>query len=240
MARATTGRPSTTSTAGQTPDPARFPRRHEAVADDIHSQGPQGRHLPAGRPGEGGVRRRQLPDLQRARLHHRRHRLPGPAHHQRLGQRVQAGLRQPLRAEVHRLASRSCSPTGAYDFLKLDGVGPGLVQDRRPNYDNTADVAAWRHGHGRHGARSTSSCPGRSTSATPPTGSSTRTAGGSTPTSSATATRWSAGTTRSRPAGTTLPPWSATPAPAAGTTSTRSTSATARWTASPRPSGRAT
>ena len=123
--------------------PGALPARHEVRRRPHPRQGPQGRHLPAGRPGEGGVRRRQTPDLERRGLHHRRHRLPRPAHHQRLGQRLQDRLLQPLRAEVHRLAGAAVRRLG----LRLPQARrgrPGFRARTATNYDNVADVAAWQ------------------------------------------------------------------------------------------------
>ena len=78
-----------------------------------------------------------------------------------------------------------------YDFLKLDGVGPGSFKGAGDNYNNVADVAAWQRAMQDAGRPIHLDCPGRSPPATPTTGSSTPTAGASTPTSSATATPWS-------------------------------------------------
>jgi hypothetical protein len=99
-----------------------------------------------------------------------------------------------------------------YDFLKLDGVGPGSGKSG-DNYDNVADVAAWKKAIAATGRPIHLELSWSLDSATPPTGRSTPTAGASTPTSSATATPLSPGRTRSTTAGTTPRPGRATAGP---------------------------
>ena len=191
----------------QKADPKRFPRGMKAVADHIHGKGLKaGIYLPVGLEkeayGDG-----KTPDLERRRLHHRRHRLPRPAHDQRLGQRVQDRLLQPLRAEVHRLPGPVVRRAGATTSSSSTASVPAPSR-AATNYDNVADVAAWQQGDRRHRP------PDPPRTVLVPRHRTRRrleavlaTAGASTPTSSATATPSSAGRTPSTTAGTTPPAW---------------------------------
>ena len=114
---------------------ARRPTRHasrsgmKSVADHIHGKGLKaGIYLPVGLEkeayGEG-----KLPIWNTDDCTTGRHRLQRPAHHQRLGQRVQDRLLEAVRAEVHRLAGAAVRRLG----LRLPQArrrGPGLVQER--------------------------------------------------------------------------------------------------------------
>ncbi len=197
----------------------------KAVADHHPRQGllKAGIYLPGRswrrRPRRTARRRSGTPE----RLHHRRHRLRRPAHHQRLGQRPTSST-SPTRAR------RSTSTRRRELFA---GLGLRLPQARRRgprSFDErrrtTTTLPTWPPGTrpiaatGRPIHLGTVLVPrhrprGRLEEVL-------QTAGASTPTSSATATPWSAGRTPSTTAGPTSPPGPGTPGRAAGTTWTPS------------------
>ena len=172
----------------QQADPERFPSGMKYGGRPPPPQGPQGRHLPAGRPGEGGLRRGQGSRRERPRLHHRRHR-PQRS-------RTTNGWDSAYKIDFSQACAQKYVDSQAqlfadwgYDFLKLDGVGPGSFKSG-DNYDNRADIAAWQQAIATAGRPIHLELSWSLDVSTSPTGRSTPTAGGSTPTSSATATRW--------------------------------------------------
>ncbi|MFJ2418910.1 alpha-galactosidase D [Streptomyces brevispora] len=125
----------------QQADPERFPRGMKPVADDLHRKGLKaGIYLPVGleKEGFGGGR---LPIWN----------APGCT----TGDIVHSDLRttngwdssykidfsQPCAQKYVDSQAQLIADWG-YDFLKLDGVGPGSFKSG-DNYDNRADVAAW-------------------------------------------------------------------------------------------------
>lgn len=125
----------------QRADPERFPRGMKPVADDLHRKGLKaGIYLPVGleKEGYGGG---ELPIWN----------APGCT----TGDIVYGDLRttngwdssykidfaQPCAQKYIDSQARLIAGWG-YDFLKLDGVGPGSFKSG-DNYDNRADVAAW-------------------------------------------------------------------------------------------------
>ena len=223
----------------QTPDPVRFPRGMKAVADHIHGKGLKaGIYLPVGLEKEayadGAAPIWNAPGCTTADIVY-----PDLRTTNGWDSAYKLNFDNPC-AQKYIDSQAQLFADWGYDFLKLDGVGPGSFKSG-DNYDNVADVAAWQQAIAATGrpihlelSWSLDIRPRRRLEAV------LQRAGASTPTSSATATPWSAGRTRSTTGWTTRRPGAARPAPAGGTTSTRSTSATARWTASPEPSGRAT
>ncbi|MFJ1896181.1 MULTISPECIES: alpha-galactosidase D [unclassified Streptomyces] len=126
----------------QQADPVRFPRGMKPVADDLHSKGLKaGIYLPVGleKEGYGGGR---LPVWN----------APGCT----TGDIVYGDLRttngwdSSYKIDFSRPCAQKYVDSQAqliadwgYDFLKLDGVGPGSFKSG-DNYDNRADVAAWK------------------------------------------------------------------------------------------------
>ncbi|MFJ4856450.1 alpha-galactosidase D [Streptomyces sp. NPDC088730] len=126
----------------QQADPVRFPRGMKPVADDLHRKGLKaGIYLPVGleKEGYGGGR---LPVWN----------APGCT----TGDIVYGDLRttngwdSSYKIDFSRPCAQKYVDSQAqliadwgYDFLKLDGVGPGSFKSG-DNYDNRADVAAWK------------------------------------------------------------------------------------------------
>lgn len=133
----------------QQADPVRFPRGMKPVADDLHRKGLKaGIYLPVGleKEGYGGGR---LPVWN----------APGCT----TGDIVYSDLRttngwdSSYKIDFSRPCAQKYVDSQAqliadwgYDFLKLDGVGPGSFKSG-DNYDNRADVAAWKKAIARAG-----------------------------------------------------------------------------------------
>lgn len=126
----------------QAADPWRFPRGMKAVADDIHAKGLKaGIYLPVGLEkeayGEGEVRIWNTDDCTTADIVHS-------------DLRTTNGWDSAYKIDFSRPCAQKYIDSQAhmfaewgYDFLKLDGVGPGSFKSG-DNYDNVADVAAWQ------------------------------------------------------------------------------------------------
>ncbi|MFD5028913.1 alpha-galactosidase D [Streptomyces sp. NPDC058405] len=126
----------------QTPDPDRFPRGMKAVADHIHDKGLKaGIYLPVGLEkeayGEGKVPIWNTETCTTADIVHP-------------DLRTTNGWDSAYKIDFSRPCAQKYIDSQAqlfadwgYDFLKLDGVGPGSFKSGE-NYDNVADVAAWQ------------------------------------------------------------------------------------------------
>ncbi|GAB4106532.1 hypothetical protein GCM10028790_55510 [Micromonospora taraxaci] len=128
--------------ARQTPDPVRFPRGMKAVADHIHGKGLKaGIYLPVGLEKEAYVNGAApiwnapgcttadvvYPDLRTTNGWDSAYKL---------------NFDNPC-AQRYIDSQAQLFADWGYDFLKLDGVGPGSFKSG-DNYDNVADVAAWQ------------------------------------------------------------------------------------------------
>ncbi|MEU7775473.1 hypothetical protein AB0C44_29515 [Micromonospora taraxaci] len=128
--------------ARQTPDPVRFPRGMKAVADHIHGKGLKaGIYLPVGLEKEAYVNGAApiwnapgcttadvvYPDLRTTNGWDSAYKL---------------NFDNPC-AQKYIDSQAQLFADWGYDFLKLDGVGPGSFKSG-DNYDNVADVAAWQ------------------------------------------------------------------------------------------------
>lgn len=124
------------------PRPRPFPARHEVGRRPHPLQGPQGRHLPAGRPGEGAYGDGKVPVWN----------APGctTADVVYSDLRTTNGWDNAYKLDFDNPCAQKYIDSQAqqfadwgYDFLKLDGVGPGSFKSG-DNYNNVADVAAWQ------------------------------------------------------------------------------------------------
>lgn len=126
----------------QQADPERFPRGMKPVADDLHRKGLKaGIYLPVGleKEGYGGG---ELPIWNAPGC------TTGDIVHSDL--RTTNGWDSSYKIDFSRPCAQKYIDSQAqliadwgYDFLKLDGVGPGSFKSG-DNYDNRADVAAWK------------------------------------------------------------------------------------------------
>ncbi|MFD0021358.1 alpha-galactosidase D [Streptomyces sp. NPDC058382] len=133
----------------QQADPQRFPRGMKPVADDLHRKGLKaGIYLPVGleKEGYGGG---ELP------IWHAPGCTTGDIVYDDL--RTTNGWDSSYKIDFGRPCARKYIDSQArliadwgYDFLKLDGVGPGSFKSG-DNYDNRADVAAWNEAIKRTG-----------------------------------------------------------------------------------------
>lgn len=126
----------------QAADPGRFPRGMKAVADDLHAKGLKaGIYLPVGLEkeayGEGRVPVWNAGDCTTADIVYS-------------DLRTTNGWDSAYKIDFSRPCAQRYIDSQAqlfadwgYDFLKLDGVGPGSFKSGE-NYDNAADVAAWQ------------------------------------------------------------------------------------------------
>ncbi|MFF3260190.1 alpha-galactosidase D [Streptomyces sp. NPDC002932] len=126
----------------QQADPVRFPRGMKPVADDLHRKGLKaGIYLPVGLEkegyGGGSLPIRNAPGCT-----------TGDIVHSDL--RTTNGWDSSYKIDFSRPCAQKYVDSQAqliadwgYDFLKLDGVGPGSFKSG-DNYDNRADVAAWK------------------------------------------------------------------------------------------------
>ena len=127
----------------QTADAVRFPHGMKPVADHIHEQGPQGGHLPA-RPAWRRRRtaRASCPSWNAdgcttADIVYRDLRTTNG-----WDSAYKLDFSSPCAQKYVDSQAQMFADWG-YDFLKLDGVGPGSGKTG-DNYDNVADVAAWQ------------------------------------------------------------------------------------------------
>ncbi|MFD5074636.1 alpha-galactosidase D [Streptomyces sp. NPDC058371] len=125
----------------QTPDPVRFPHGMKSVADHIHSKGLKaGIYLPVGLEkgayGDGKTPIWNAPDCTTADIVYS-------------DLRTTNGWDNAYKIDFGNACAQKYIDSQAqlfadwgYDFLKLDGVGPGSFKSG-DNYNNVADVAAW-------------------------------------------------------------------------------------------------
>ncbi|MFI1294281.1 alpha-galactosidase D [Streptomyces sp. NPDC020792] len=125
----------------QTPDPVRFPHGMKSVADHIHSKGLKaGIYLPVGLEkgayGDGRVPIRNAPGCTTADIVY-----PDLRTTNGWDSAYKLDFDNPCAQRYIDSQAQMLADWG-YDFLKLDGVGPGSFKSG-DNYNNVADVAAW-------------------------------------------------------------------------------------------------
>ncbi|MFF4147357.1 alpha-galactosidase D [Streptomyces sp. NPDC001698] len=125
----------------QTPDPVRFPHGMKSVADHIHSKGLKaGIYLPVGLEkgayGDGKVPIRNAPGCTTVNVVY-----PDLRTTNGWDSSYKLDFGNPCAQKYIDSQAQMFADWG-YDFLKLDGVGPGSFKSG-DNYDNVADVAAW-------------------------------------------------------------------------------------------------
>ncbi|MER6977375.1 carbohydrate-binding protein [Streptomyces carpinensis] len=125
----------------QTPDPVRFPHGMKSVADHIHSKGLKaGIYLPVGLEkgayGDGKVPISNAPGCTTADVVY-----PDLRTTNGWDSAYKLDFDNPCAQKYIDSQAQMFADWG-YDFLKLDGVGPGSFKSG-DNYDNVADVAAW-------------------------------------------------------------------------------------------------
>ncbi|WP_405726413.1 carbohydrate-binding protein [Streptomyces sp. NBC_00028] len=125
----------------QKPDPGRFPRGMKAVADDLHAKGLKaGIYLPAGLEkgayGGGGTPISNADGCTTADIVYDDLRTTNG-----WDSSYKLDFAKPCTAKYIDSQAQLIADWG-YDFLKLDGVGPGSGKSG-DQYDNVADVAAW-------------------------------------------------------------------------------------------------
>lgn len=125
----------------QTPDPVRFPSGMKAVADHIHSKGLKaGIYLPVGLEkgayGDGKVPIRNAPGCTTADIVY-----PDLRTTNGWDSAYKLDFDNPCAQKYIDSQAQMLADWG-YDFLKLDGVGPGSFKSG-DNYNNVPDVAAW-------------------------------------------------------------------------------------------------
>ncbi|MGC5307652.1 alpha-galactosidase D [Micromonospora zamorensis] len=128
--------------ARQTPDPVRFPRGMRAVAEHIHGKGLKaGIYLPVGLEKEayanGAAPIWNAPDCTTADIVY-----PDLRTTNGWDSAYKLNFDNPC-AQKYIDSQAQLFADWGYDFLKLDGVGPGSFKSG-DNYDNVADVAAWQ------------------------------------------------------------------------------------------------
>ncbi|MFJ9030620.1 alpha-galactosidase D [Streptomyces sp. NPDC102274] len=126
----------------QTNDPVRFPRGMKPVADHIHSKGLKaGIYLPVGLEkeayGDGKVPIWNAPGCTTADIVH-----PDLRTTNGWDSSYKLDFANPC-AQKYIDSQAQLFADWGYDFLKLDGVGPGSFKSG-DNYNNVADVAAWQ------------------------------------------------------------------------------------------------
>ena len=126
----------------QAADPVRFPRGMKAVADHIHAKGLKaGIYLPVGLEkeayGEGKVPVWNAEGCTTADIVYGDLRTTNG-----WDSAYKIDFSRPCAQKYIDSQARMFADWG-YDFLKLDGVGPGSFKTGE-NYDNVADVAAWQ------------------------------------------------------------------------------------------------
>jgi hypothetical protein len=125
----------------QTPDPVRFPGGMKSVADHIHSKGLKaGIYLPVGLEkgayGGGTVPIWNAPGCTTADIVY-----PDLRTTNGWDSSYKLNFDNPCAQKYVDSQAQMLADWG-YDFLKLDGVGPGSFKSG-DNYNNVADVAAW-------------------------------------------------------------------------------------------------
>ncbi|HXA59616.1 MAG TPA: carbohydrate-binding protein [Streptosporangiaceae bacterium] len=125
----------------QTSDPVRFPRGMKPVADHIHSKGLKaGIYLPVGLEkeayGGGNVPIWNAPGCTTANIVY-----PDLRTTNGWDSSYKLNFDNPCAQKYIDSQAQMLADWG-YDFLKLDGVGPGSFKSG-DNYNNVADVAAW-------------------------------------------------------------------------------------------------
>ncbi|MGW0628784.1 alpha-galactosidase D [Streptomyces sp. NPDC002758] len=125
----------------QTPDPVRFPNGMKSVADHIHSKGLKaGIYLPVGLEkggyGDGKVPIWNAPGCTTADAVY-----PDLRTTNGWDSAYKLNFDNPCAQKYIDSQAQMFADWG-YDFLKLDGVGPGSFKSG-DNYNNVADVAAW-------------------------------------------------------------------------------------------------
>ncbi|MFE8947360.1 alpha-galactosidase D [Streptomyces sp. NPDC007856] len=125
----------------QTPDPVRFPSGMKAVADHIHSKDLKaGIYLPVGLEkgayGDGKVPIRNAPGCTTADIVY-----PDLRTTNGWDSAYKLDFDNPCAQKYIDSQAQMLAAWG-YDFLKLDGVGPGSFKSG-DNYNNVPDVAAW-------------------------------------------------------------------------------------------------
>ncbi|MEV4754362.1 carbohydrate-binding protein [Micromonospora sp. NPDC049559] len=140
--RDNTWKPEFDQYARQTPDPVRFPRGMKAVADHIHAKGLKaGIYLPVGLEKEaynnGASPIWNAPGCTTADIVY-----PDLRTTNGWDSAYKLNFDNPCAHRYVDSQARLFADWG-YDFLKLDGVGPGSFKSG-DNYNNVADVAAWR------------------------------------------------------------------------------------------------
>ncbi|MEU5535508.1 carbohydrate-binding protein [Streptomyces sp. NPDC020362] len=128
--------------ARQQADPGRFPHGMKAVADHIHAKGLKaGIYLPVGLEkeayGDGKVPIRDADGCTTADIVHGDLRTTNG-----WDSAYKLDFSRPCAQKYVDSQARELAGWG-YDFLKLDGVGPGSFKSG-DHYDNVADVAAWQ------------------------------------------------------------------------------------------------
>ncbi|MGC4796268.1 alpha-galactosidase D [Micromonospora saelicesensis] len=128
--------------ARQTPDPVRFPRGMQAVAEHIHGKGLKaGIYLPVGLEKEayanGATPIFNAPGCTTANIVY-----PDLRTTNGWDSAYKLNFDNPC-AQKYIDSQAQLFADWGYDFLKLDGVGPGSFKSG-DNYDNVADVAAWQ------------------------------------------------------------------------------------------------
>ncbi|MFI8236929.1 alpha-galactosidase D [Streptomyces sp. NPDC085866] len=128
--------------ARQTPDPVRFPHGMKAVADHIHAKGLKaGIYLPVGLEkeayGDGKVPIWNADGCTTADIVYGDLRTTNG-----WDSAYKLDFAKPCTQKYVDSQAQALADWG-YDFLKLDGVGPGSFKSG-DNYDNVADVAAWQ------------------------------------------------------------------------------------------------
>ncbi|WBB66590.1 CBM35 domain-containing protein [Micromonospora sp. WMMD812] len=128
--------------ARQTPDPVRFPRGMKAVADHIHGKGLKaGIYLPVGLEKEayadGAAPIWNAPGCTTADIVY-----PDLRTTNGWDSAYKLNFDNPC-AQRYIDSQAQMFADWEYDFLKLDGVGPGSFKSG-DNYNNVADVAAWQ------------------------------------------------------------------------------------------------
>ncbi|MFG2474787.1 alpha-galactosidase D [Streptomyces fagopyri] len=126
----------------QTPDPVRFPHGMKSVADHIHSKGLKaGIYLPVGLEkgayGDGKVPIWNAPGCTTADVVYSDLRTTNG-----WDNAYKLDFGNPCAQKYIDSQAQQFADWG-YDFLKLDGVGPGSFKSG-DNYNNVADVAAWQ------------------------------------------------------------------------------------------------
>ncbi|MFE0455729.1 alpha-galactosidase D [Streptomyces sp. NPDC058914] len=140
--RDTTWKPAFDQYARQKADPGRFPRGMKAVADDLHAKGLKaGIYLPVGLEkeayGEGKTPVWNAEGCTTADIVHDDLRTTNG-----WDSAYKLDFSKPCAQKYVDSQARMFADWG-YDFLKLDGVGPGSGKSG-DQYDNVADVAAWQ------------------------------------------------------------------------------------------------